>query len=73
MKMSKPKSDDGLEILEKLVKILKRSLLNAYFGCSSTSKQKNDSKTKKTTTSAPRLVKYKTVAENWIKKVFSTL
>ena len=62
--MSKCESDDGLEILEKPVK-KKQILLNSYFGCSSTSnKAKNGSKTKKTTSSAPRLVKYKTVEEN---------
>ena len=67
--MTKHKSDDGLETLEKPVK-KKQILLNSYFGCSSTSnKAKNDSKTKKTTSSsAPRLVKYKTVEENWIEK-----
>ena len=45
--MSKCKSDDGLEILEKLVKILKQILLNSYFGCSSTSKQKTRAKQRK--------------------------
>ena len=46
----------------------KQISLNSYFGCSSTSnKAKNNSKTKKTSSpSAPRLVKYKTVEENWI-------
>ena len=66
--MSKRKSDDELEILEKPVK-KKQILLNIFFGCSSTSNNaKNDSKTKKTTSSAPVLVKYKTVEENWIEK-----
>ena len=66
--MSKRKSDDGLEILEKPVKKY-QILLNSYFGCSSTSnKAKNNSKTKKTTSSAPRLAIYKTVQENWIEK-----
>ena len=67
--MSKCKSDDGLETMEKPVK-KKQILLNTYFGCSSTSnKAKNDSKTKKTTSSsAPRLVKYKTVGENCVEK-----
>ena len=65
--MSKRKSDDGLEILEKPVK--KYQILLNYFGCSSTSnKAKNNSKTKKTTSSAPRLAIYKTVQENWIEK-----
>ena len=36
IKISKRKSDDGLEILEKPVK-MKQILLNSYFGCSSTS------------------------------------
>ena len=66
--MLKRKSHDGLEILEKPVK-KKQILLNSYFGYSSTSnKAKNDSKTKKKTSSAPRLVKYKTVEEHWIEK-----
>ena len=65
--MSKLKSDDVLEILEKPVK--KNQILpNSFFGCSSTSNNaKNDSK-KKTTSLAPRSVKYKTVEENWIEK-----
>ena len=62
--MSKRKSDDEFEILEKPVK-KKQILLNSYFCGSSTSNNaKNDSKTKKTTSSAPRFVKYKTVEEN---------
>ena len=62
------KSDDELEVLEKPVK-KKQILLNSSFGCSSTSNSaKNDSKTKKTTSLAPRLVKYKTVEEKWIEK-----
>ena len=66
--MSKCKSDDDLEILEKPVK-KKQILLNSFFSCSSTSNNaNNDSKTKKTTSSAPRLVKYKTVEVNWIEK-----
>ena len=67
--MAKRKSDDGLEILKKPVK-KKQILLNSFFGCSSTSnKVKNNSKIRKTTSSsAPRLVKYKTVEENWIEK-----
>ena len=66
--MSKCKSDDELEILEKPVK-KKQILLNSFFSCSSTSNNaNNDSKTKKTTSSAPRLVKYKTVEVNWIEK-----
>ena len=66
--MSKRKSDDDLEILEKPVK-KKQILLNSFFSCSSTSNNANsDSKTKKTTSSAPRLVKYKTVEVNWIEK-----
>ena len=69
IKMSKHKSDDGLEILEKPVK-KNQILLNFYFGCSSTSnKVKKDSKTKKTTSSsATRSAKYKTIEENWIEK-----
>ena len=61
--MLKCKSDDKLEILEKLVKKLKQISLNSYFGCSSYfNKAKNNSKTKKTSSSsAPRLLKYKTV------------
>ena len=52
-KMSKRKSDDELEILEKLVK-KKQILLNSYFGCSFCfNKIKNDNKTKKTSSSAP--------------------
>ena len=44
-------------------------MLNYFFGCSYTSKNaKNDSKIKKTTFSAPRLVKYKTVSKNWVEK-----
>ena len=66
--MSKCKKDDELEILEKPVK-KKQILLNSFFGCSSTSNNaKNDSKTKKTTSSTQRLVKYKTAAENWLEK-----
>ena len=53
--MLKRKSDGGLEILENPVK-KKQVSLNSYFGCSSTStKAKNDSKTKKISSSlAPR-------------------
>ena len=60
----KLKSNDGLEILEKPVR-KKQILLNSYSGCSSTcNKAKNDSKTKETSSSSvPRLVKYKTVEE----------
>ena len=67
--MLKCKSDDELETLEKPVK-KKQILLNFYFGCSSTSnKAKKDTKTKKTTSSSvPRLAKYKTIEENWIEK-----
>ena len=62
----KCKSDDGLEILEKPGKN-KQILLNSFFGCSFTSNNaKNNRKTKKTTSSAPKLVKYKTAEENWI-------
>ena len=66
--MLKCRSDDELEILEKLVK-KKWISLNSYFGCSSSfNNVKNDSKTKNTfSSSALRLLKYKTV-ENWIKK-----
>ena len=62
--MPKRKSDDEFEILEKLVK-KKHILLNSYFGCSSCfNKVKDDSKIKKTSSSAPRLLKHKTVEEN---------
>ena len=51
--MSKRKSGDELEILEKLEK-KKQILLNSYFGsCSCFKKAKNNSKTKKTSFSAP--------------------
>ena len=51
--MSKCKSDNELEILEKLVK-KKQILLHSYLGCSSCfNKAKNDSKTKKTPSSVP--------------------
>ena len=67
--MLKFRSDDELEILEKLVK-KKQISLNSYFGRSlSFNNVKNDSKTKKTfSSSALRLLKSKTVEENWIKK-----
>ena len=63
------RSDDELEILEKRVK-KKQISLNSYFGCSSSfNNVKNDSKAKKTfSSSALRLLKSKTVEENWIKK-----
>ena len=62
------KSDDLLEILEKPVK-KKQILLNSFFGCFSTfNNAKNNSKTKKTTSPVPTLVKYKTEEENWIEK-----
>ena len=62
----KCKSDDGLEILEKPGKN-KQIFLNSFFGCSFTSNNaKNNRKTKKTTSSAPKLVKCKTAEENWI-------
>ena len=56
-------------ILEKLVK-KKQISLNSYFGCPlSFNKAKNDSKTKQTFSSSMlRLLKYKTVEENWIEK-----
>ena len=63
--MLKRKSDDEFEILKKLVK-KKQILLNSYFGCSSCFNKAK--KTKKTSSSAPRLLKYKTVEENWIKE-----
>ena len=63
--MSKRKGDDEFEILKKLVK-KKQILLNSYFGCSSCFN--NASKTKKTSSSASRLLEYKTVEENWIKE-----
>ena len=66
--MPKCKKDDELEILEKPVK-KKQILLYSFLGCSSTSNNaKNNSKTKKTNSSAPRLMKYKTVEENWLEK-----
>ena len=48
----------------------KQISLNSYFGGSSSFyKAKNYRKTKKTySSSAPRLLKYKTVEENWIEK-----
>ena len=57
--MLKCRSDDELEILEKLVK-KKQISLNSYFGCSSSfNNVKNDSKTKNTfSSSALRLLKY---------------
>ena len=71
--MVKRKSDDELEILENPVK-KKQISLNSFFGCSFTSNNaKNDSKTKKTTSSVPRLVKYKTVEQKLGRKIFSTL
>ena len=68
--MSKCKSDDTLEILEKPMK-KKQILLSFYFCCSSTSnKVKNDSKTKKATSSSePRLVKYITVKKTGLKNL----
>ena len=65
----KRKSDYEQEILEKLVK-KKQISLNSYFGCPlSFNKAKNDSKTKQTFSSSMlRLLKYKTVEENWIEK-----
>ena len=68
--MFKCRSDDELEILEKLVK-KKRIPLNSYFGCSSSfNNVKNDSKTKNIfSSSALRLLKYKTVEENWMKNL----
>ena len=65
----KRKSDDELEILEKLMKKENFSF-NSYFGCpQSLNKTKNNSKTKKTFSSSKlRLLKYKTVEENWIEK-----
>ena len=58
------------EILEKLLK-KKHISLNSYFGCPlSFEKAKNDSKTKKTFfSSILRLLKYKTVQENWIENL----
>ena len=67
IKTLKCKSDDELEILEKLVK--KQIFLNSYFGCSYYfNKAKNDSKTKKTSSSVSRLLKYKNAEENWIEE-----
>ena len=69
IKMLKCKIDDELEIFEKLVK-KKQLLLNSNFVCSlSFNKAKSDSKTNKTfSISALRLLKYKTVEEDWIEK-----
>ena len=65
--MIKRKSDDELEILEKLVK-KKQISLNSYFGCPlSFNKAKSNSKT--TSSSTLRLLKSKTVEENWIKNL----
>ena len=65
----KRKSDYEQEILEKLVK-KKQISLNSYFGCPlSFNKANNDSETKKTFSSFKlRLLKYKTIEENWIEK-----
>ena len=65
IKMLKCRSDDELEVLEKLVK-MKQISLNSYSGCSlSFNNVKNYSKTKKTySSSALRLLKSKTVEEN---------
>ena len=65
----KRKSDDELEILEKLLKKEQISR-NSYFGSSlSFNKAKNGSKMKKTFfPSVLRLLKYKTTEENWIEK-----
>ena len=65
----KRKSDDELEILEKIVKE-KQIPLNSYFGSSSSfSKAKNGSKMKKTfSPSVLRVLKYKATEENWIEK-----
>ena len=61
--MIKCKSDDELEILEKLVK-KKQISLNSYFGCPlSFSKANSDSKTKKTV-SSHTLRSLKSVEEN---------
>ena len=71
--MSKRKCDDELEILEKLVK-KKQVLLNSSFGCSSCfNKAKNDSKTKKTFSSMPRLLKYKICRRQLDRGIFSSL
>ena len=59
------KSDREFEILEKLVKT-KQILLNSYFGCSSCFNEAR--KTKKTSSSVPRFLEYKTVEENWIEE-----
>ena len=65
--MIKRKSDDELEILEKLVK-KKQISLNSYFGCPlSFNKAKSNSKT--ISSSTLRLLKSKTVEENWIKNL----
>ena len=68
--MIKCKSDDELEIFEKLVK-KKQISLNSYFGCPlSFNKAKSDGKTKETVSSSMlRLLKSKTVDENWIKNL----
>lgn len=68
IKMLKRKSDE-LEILEKLVKKKQISLDLISIALPLFNKAKNDSKSKKTTSSpAPRLVKYNTVDENCIEK-----
>ena len=65
--MIKRKSDDELEILEKLVK-KKQISLNSYFGCPlSFNKAKSNSKT--ISSSTLRLLKSKTVEENWTKNL----
>ena len=66
--MLKWRSDDELEILEKLVKKKRISLILTLVALRLLT-IKNDSKAIKTfSSSVLRLLKYKTVAENWIKK-----
>ena len=62
--MSERKNDDESERLKKLVK-KEQILLNSYSGSSSCLNKAR--KTKKTSSSAPRFLEYKTVEENWIK------
>ena len=69
IKILKRKSDDELQILEKPVKKKKQIFLNSYFSCSSCfNKVNNNSKTKKTSSWVPWLLKYKNVEENWIRE-----
>ena len=62
------KSDEELEILEKSVRKKQTLLILFSVALALLRMQRTTAKQKKTTSSAPRLVKYKTVEENWIEK-----